>query len=404
MRKFTLKTYQHSRKDYSHHKTVLGAVIFTPELLFLSPILDQNPSGLNACTAFESVACRQNEKGIEYDPLIQWSYELAMGATSEGTDIKTALATGVKSGFWPTNAGASTGAPFGVDKASAYLFVTKNNDMDLFDSIRTAIKQTGRPLSAGVRWMQEWDNPPAGIIQNLGQNILGGHAVKIAGWKTIDNIPYLVIQNSWGTLFGDQGLFYFPRAIVNAVFGPYGIGYWSDDANQQFKALGLLQALLQNLVNLYQQLIAKNTGAYPTLPPLSPGQNTNYRWDNRVAARLSVRELCDDLGLPITPTFNVDGKLHLIKDVICACIEVESDFNPNAVHYNKDKTGATWSADWGIVQINDYFHIGAGKEFPSVEYVIANPEACVRWMIKMFQAGKQSMWSSYSQGLYKKYL
>lgn len=261
--KYTLKKFLVSSKDYSHHKSVkLGATILQDELLFLSPVLNQNDTtGTEDCTAFESVACRYNEKNKSYDPFLQWNAELQfMGVTSaDGTDLKTALAVGVKTGFF------ETGTTIPTDKATAYFFVSKNNGMDLFDSIRTAMEQIQRPISAGVLWMNEWTIAKGGVINDPGKTQLGGHAVKIAGWKQIDGLPYLVIQNSWGTFYGDQGLYYFSRPVVNFAFGEYGIGYWSDDPNQRVKTLGLIQALYQNVLSLLQTIFAKKNGVYP--PP-----------------------------------------------------------------------------------------------------------------------------------------
>ena len=144
----------------------------------------------------------------------------------------------------------------------------------------------------------------------------------------------------------------------------------------------------------------------PPAPPTPPAAPV-YLWDTHDDARHSVRLICDEEGLPLTPTVLIDGKLYLEKDVVCACIEQESHFltNPKP-NQNKDpKTGAVWSTDYGIVQVNDHFHIGPGKDFPSVEYVIANPEACVRWMVRIMKAtGKLQPWSSYTTGAFKKYL
>jgi len=36
----------------------------------------------------------------------------------------------------------------------------------------------------------------------------GGHAVVMTGWKTINGKLYLEFQNSWGSRFGDHGMFY----------------------------------------------------------------------------------------------------------------------------------------------------------------------------------------------------
>jgi len=149
----------------------------------------------------------------------------------------------------------------------------------------------------------------------------------------------------------------------------------------------------------------------PLNAPYSPSQpedGLSGALDFSTPARAfhSTRVLCDEMGLPMRRTVVVNGASYFPKDIICACIFQESEFllNPRP-NQNKDtETGKVWSTDWGIVQINDYWNIGKGKPFPSVEYVLANPEACVRFMISMYQAGKLKLWSSYVTGAYKKHL
>ena len=113
----------------------------------------------------------------------------------------------------------------------------------------------------------------------------------------------------------------------------------------------------------------------------------------------SVRAICDEMGLPLEKTVVVEDMGHFMpKDIICACIYQESQFDNRAVGKNKNST------DWGIAQVNDYWHVGKGKQFPSVEYVVLNPEICVRWMINCYLQGDLYMWSSYKTGAYKKWL
>jgi hypothetical protein len=130
----------------------------------------------------------------------------------------------------------------------------------------------------------------------------------------------------------------------------------------------------------------------PIIPTTLPVQPT-YLWDTKENARHSVRLICDEEGLSV-----------LDKDDLTACVEVESDFRPLAIHHNIDRAGRMFSTDYGIVQVNDFWHIGPGKDFPSVDFVFTHPEACVRWMAKLFKAGKKNLWSSYNSGAYKQYL
>lgn len=64
--------------------------------------------------------------------------------------------------------------------------------------------------------------------------------------------------------------------------------------------------------------------------------------------------------------------------------------------------GKVVSTDWGICQINDYYHSGPNN--PSATYVVANPDAAVRYMARMFKAGKAGLWVSFSSGAYKQWL
>lgn len=117
-------------------------------------------------------------------------------------------------------------------------------------------------------------------------------------------------------------------------------------------------------------------------------------WSIIPAAHHNVRAICD-----------LEGLDHEQKQILTACVYVESGFDINAVHYNKNGQGEITSTDFGIVQVNDYWHIGSGKDFPTVDYVMSHPEECVRWMARYYkQHGNLNAWVSFSAGLYQKYL
>lgn len=153
----------------------------------------------------------------------------------------------------------------------------------------------------------------------------------------------------------------------------------------------------------------------PVVPPA-------YLFNTPQNARHSVRLICDEVGMPLVPTERVNGKMYLLKDVFCACIEQESQFynylpngNPTkGINYAVNKDGTfkrdaqgnkiVSSTDWGICQVNDYWHIGPKKDFPSVDFVMANPEKAVRWAALLFKQGQADMWDSHKSGAYEKYL
>ncbi len=126
--------------------------------------------------------------------------------------------------------------------------------------------------------------------------------------------------------------------------------------------------------------------------------DTLVDWNYPMNCRHNIRVLCDLSGLT----------LHE-KDVITACIRQESAWynylNGKPVkHENKNVEGKLLSTDWGIVQINDFYHIGQGKDFPSVNFVMANPQKCVQFMIDCYKQGNLGLWSSYKTGAYLQYM
>lgn len=165
----------------------------------------------------------------------------------------------------------------------------------------------------------------------------------------------------------------------------------------------LLESLKQDLLRLLEilgMMQRESEQAPPSTPvapnpPSPPSPSTVYLWNNAQNARHSVRVIGDEMGFT-----------SFQKDVICACIQQESQFNNNAIGRNKNSLGRVTSTDWGICQINDTkgWHIGVGLAFPSVEYVIAHPDKVVRYMYSMYRAGKLKLWVSYSSGAYLKYM
>lgn len=136
---------------------------------------------------------------------------------------------------------------------------------------------------------------------------------------------------------------------------------------------------------------------YPVEPPVVPPKVSDtvlltFLWDTPQNSRHSVRVICDEMGLTLYE-----------KNLICACIMQESNFKNTAVGKNI-KDGVLLSTDWGICQINDYWHVGKGKYWPSVASIVENPERAVRWMITLYKQGQLKLWVSYSSGAYKKYM
>ena len=153
------------------------------------------------------------------------------------------------------------------------------------------------------------------------------------------------------------------------------------------KKLELLKQVLLKALEMLGMLRLKQEEQPIPLPILPI-----YLWDTPKNARHSVRVICDEMGLTLYE-----------KNVITACIQQESNFKNSAVGRNI-KDGKVVSTDWGICQINDYYHVGPGKRWSSVEQIVNNPEKAVRWMITLSKQGKLKLWVSFSSGAYKKYM
>lgn len=128
-----------------------------------------------------------------------------------------------------------------------------------------------------------------------------------------------------------------------------------------------------------------------SITPTVPGVDTLEPWTDAVSNRHNVRVICDQEGLSVQQKNDLSATLHC-----------ESNYNPACIHPNIVE-GRVTSTDYGICQVNDYYHIGPGKDFPSAQYVLDNPEACVRWMCRQWKAGNGRLWVCYSKSMYKEY-
>lgn len=147
-------------------------------------------------------------------------------------------------------------------------------------------------------------------------------------------------------------------------------------------------------------IITQPKPIFTPMPVETNPDSITYPWDSPQHNYHNARVICDNLGLTVNE-----------KNLICACIYQESqfmNFHPDGTpvkHENLNKNGTLSTTDWGIVQINDWFHIAPnGSPFASVAAVLARPEDCVTYMVKQYLAGRLSMWDSYLSGAYRQWL
>lgn len=153
------------------------------------------------------------------------------------------------------------------------------------------------------------------------------------------------------------------------------------------------------LPSMTQNAPASDPNAQTTeTTPFNPDTLTSD-WATPQGVYHNVRVLCDLAGLSVDE-----------KNTLCACIYQESEFynylpsGQPTKHENLFASGAVASTDWGVCQINDYYHIGVSKDFASVQYVLQNPMMVVNWMIGMYKDGLLSQWNSYKTGAYRQWL
>ncbi|GAK54931.1 cathepsin L-like protein [Candidatus Vecturithrix granuli] len=91
------------------------------------------------------------------------------------------------------------------------------------DLIKTFIYTYGKPVSTRMEVYDSFYSYTSGIYEHIaGEYNWGGHFVLIIGWGNQDGVNYWICKNSWGTYWGQSGLFYI-KAQDSAI-GTYAIG------------------------------------------------------------------------------------------------------------------------------------------------------------------------------------
>lgn len=124
---------------------------------------------------------------------------------------------------WPAHLDA-TAAKY--DTAVAFFKV--DGPLDTFDNIRVAIwkaydpaTKRGPGVDAFGTWYEEWTTAYRGIIPTSYITFAGYHRYVFFDWCRIGDTEYLKAKNSYGPL-GDNGVYYFPREVVNREFAKWG--------------------------------------------------------------------------------------------------------------------------------------------------------------------------------------
>ncbi len=366
-----------SRDAQFHEK--FGSVTDLPQESNFGDILVSTveANGGEDCTALSVCKVCTSQTKVVYNADALWN---DVPNNTKGVDPRITLGILVKEGLIPLKNYDGT-----MDKRWTSYWRCDVGIDDSFTNVQSAMQLAQSSAMVNTPWYENWENLSPLEVMPTGDTIVSYHSWVFVDWKLVNGVIMALIDWHGGQLN------YMPQEVFNAAIRQSGMSAFMPstsilDAKRQRTLMEWIIDLCQNCILLLKQLPVGNT-----LPPTS----TELKWDTRGNCSHSVRVLCDEAGLTVHE-----------KNLIWACIRQESDFLTDPVpNENRDsKTGQVWSRDFGIVQINDYYHIGEGKDFPSVQYVLDNPQVCVQWMIDMYKQGRLTMWASYTSGAYQQWL
>ena len=365
-------------RDFYFHEEVGSTNVFTDESNFGDsvPHLVENPGEVD-CTAISTDKVYYSQKGSFYDLQTLWT---ATPHTTTGADPRQTLATAIKLGMFAAYFRADTGS------------------MAAHDNVRSAMTLAESSCQVNSNWYSNWTDVQPGGVMPQGDTAVSEHSYTILDWKLVNGVPMFLIDADFGYTT------YMPFDVFDTEMTRLGTTAFMpcNETVQNLHDIPVYESILK-ILNTILNLLVSNKPMQQTTPVISSQPQAPQAevlvWDTATNCEHAVRVTCDNQGL--TPEE---------KDIIQACVHQESDFmnyHPDGTpvkNINLNKDGSLSSTDWGIVEINDYFHIGPGKDFPSVDFVMANPQKCVEFMISMYKEGKLGLWSSYKSGAYRKYL
>lgn len=361
-----------------------GQTILLPDEINLDSTLidDVQPIGDVKCTCYSTCDIAEDQQKREFDIDDLWA---RINKNQFGADPREPLGQAVSQGLLPKGQGQR------VKDWKSYWSALQGS-RDNFDNVRSALMMANSPVMVATYWYSEWLNIPALGVMPIGQNTLNGHAYVVEGWKQINGEPMLIVEAWVGRKM------YMPRSTFNDCTKHYGMQAWvlstsEIDARRQKTILETIKDACINVIILMKQLllVKKTEAGEQIIPPVSPKPpvvEPKYDWSTPTTSKKSVRIICDEEGLTLKE-----------KNELCATVGAESGWKKDAI----GKPNFDGTRDYGIVQVNEKYWIGEGKLFPSKEYVLQNPEACVRWMCKEWRKNK-NWWYAYKNGSYKKFL
>jgi hypothetical protein len=273
------KPLAHDKRDFKASRFFGSPDIsqIPPEGLGRKPFSLNNQQLTNFCTACATSEANAFIRGVPMSMEFQAAKigQLAGAPITDGADPRVAMKAGILYGSLPKDK-----APMSLDTSSdgyiadyknwepsldtlagqnedASYFQIDDGPNDAFDNIRAQLYlayqerlHTGSKAidvaMAFSQWFEQFNvttvtYAPAVSVSGIGPffsaiinffrsiapGLFGGevwHAYLFIDWCIRDGAPYLIGQNSYGNAWGDQGVQYFSRETVNALFADYRAG------------------------------------------------------------------------------------------------------------------------------------------------------------------------------------
>lgn len=226
------------------------------------PLEIKNQGGTDMCTGYSLTSISEDQEGVTLDAGFTFAMIKKMQGDwrTWGGDLRSGCKVATKIGFLqvgdnPDDFGGQSRnyianwnnwkLPLLLPKAEKHIkqsYFKVDGIYDVFDDIRCALwqhKDEKRSIYTGCVWQSNWTNAHKGIIPKAIMSGGVGHAFKVFGQKMINGEPYLMVQNSFGQNVGDNGIYYFPRSVVNAKwnFGAYMFKDMPKEQAQQLNGL-----------------------------------------------------------------------------------------------------------------------------------------------------------------------
>lgn len=143
----------------------------------------------------------------------------------------------------------------------AYVEIVPYGKMDAFDTLKCTLYKF-RAKKQGAITGTFWNWPLSQRVMNDFYLFQGTpHCMRLIGWKEINNIPYMIYQNSAGKKAGHGGLHYFGRDLVNKSVGVFQafmqVDYTKEELKLHLEAgtkvdKNWVSNLLRSFINLFK--------------------------------------------------------------------------------------------------------------------------------------------------------